>query len=182
MPELDSIVNEGEALGVVGGVAASIPVGGGTAAATSQILHVRHEAASGTDGGALTASTWNTRTLNTVVTNEITGASLASNQVTLPVGTYEVQWFAQAYTVDRHQSRLQNITAGTTISLGSQAVAGTSPAVTSDSPGFAKFTLAGSTVLALQHNVASSNGSSGQGRSNSFGTQVYGQLIVRKVG
>ena len=31
----------------------------------------------------ITASTWTTRELNTVVINDITGASLASNQITL---------------------------------------------------------------------------------------------------
>jgi hypothetical protein len=39
---------------------------------------------------ALTTAGWNTtRTLNTSVTNTISGASLGSSQITLPAGTYE---------------------------------------------------------------------------------------------
>jgi hypothetical protein len=54
-------------------------------------LHVRDEKSTGTNGGGSTAATVHTRTLNTVVINRISGASLASDQVTLPAGTYRVQ-------------------------------------------------------------------------------------------
>jgi len=51
------------------------------------MLQVAHIEPSATDGGT-SVSGDNTRTLNTVITNEITGASLSSNQVTLPAGEY----------------------------------------------------------------------------------------------
>jgi len=51
----------------------------------------REEQASGTDGGACAATTWQTRTLNTVTKNTIVGASLASNNITLPAGTYRIE-------------------------------------------------------------------------------------------
>ena len=53
-------------------------------------LHVRDEKAANTPGGTFTASAWQKRDLNTVKTNQISGASLASNQITLPAGTYHV--------------------------------------------------------------------------------------------
>ena len=56
----------------------------------SQLLHVRDEKASGTDGGT-SANGIVDRDLNTVKVNEITGASLSSNQITLPSGTYYVE-------------------------------------------------------------------------------------------
>ena len=53
----------------------------------SALLHVRDEKSNGTAGGGFTSGSFQTRTLNTVMTNEISGASLASNQITLPSGT-----------------------------------------------------------------------------------------------
>ena len=57
-------------------------------AKSQQVLHVADIKPAGTMAG--TPSTLNTRVLNTVVVNTIPGASLASNSVTLPAGTYEV--------------------------------------------------------------------------------------------
>jgi len=54
-------------------------------------LKVSDQKASGTDGGTSVATTiTSTRTFNTVETNTINGASLASDTVTLPPGTYNV--------------------------------------------------------------------------------------------
>ena len=63
----------------------------------TKLIHVREEQTSGTaaaETAGLGASAEITRTLNTVVTNEVTGASLSSNRITIPAGTYEV--FAEA--------------------------------------------------------------------------------------
>lgn len=51
--------------------------------------------ADGTVGGAVTTGSWLKRTLNTTISNTITGCSLASSVVTLPTGTYLV--WASAY-------------------------------------------------------------------------------------
>jgi hypothetical protein len=50
-------------------------------------MHLQDQKPSGTSGGTSIAGT-QTRTLNTVLTNEISGASLAGNAVILPAGTY----------------------------------------------------------------------------------------------
>lgn len=54
------------------------------------LLHLRDERASGTAAPAATIGT-TTRTINTSKVNGISGASLASNQITLPAGTYDFQ-------------------------------------------------------------------------------------------
>jgi hypothetical protein len=54
----------------------------------SALLHVRDEKSNGTAGGGSTSGSYETRTLNTVMTNEVSGASLTSNQIILPSGTY----------------------------------------------------------------------------------------------
>ena len=63
------------------------------------ILIVEDQELSGTDGGASIAGV-NTRVLNTVVYNGITGASLATNQPILPAGTFLFQ--------DRKSTRLNS--------------------------------------------------------------------------
>ena len=51
-------------------------------------LHVQDQKTQNTHGGDFTSGAWRTRDLNTVLTNTIPGASLASNQITLPAGKY----------------------------------------------------------------------------------------------
>jgi hypothetical protein len=69
-----------------------------------------------TPGGTFTSGSWQTRTLNTT-SGSISGASLSSNQFTLPAGTYVIESTAPAYRVQEHQSRIQNITDGITTAL-----------------------------------------------------------------
>ena len=66
----------------------------------SQLFHVRDEKSSGTSGGNFSSGSYVTRTLNTSLTNEISGASLSSNQITLPSGTYYIQASCMASTVN----------------------------------------------------------------------------------
>lgn len=83
----------------------------------NQILIVEDRKATGTTGGA-SVSGWNKRSLQTVIYNGITDASLADNDVTLPVGTYIVEGSAPAYKVDRHSIRLVDSSGPTTLLIG----------------------------------------------------------------
>ena len=76
---------------------------------TNQILHVREEQTSGTNGGSSVIGA-NTRVLNTVLTNNIAGASVAANVVTLPAGTYLIEAKAPVYFIGTHQLYLHNDT------------------------------------------------------------------------
>jgi len=75
-------------LGVNGATGATVLVDVGDLPGTRR-LHVQDQRSSGTDGGNGSAGA-NTRVLNAVVHNSISGASLGSNRVTLPSGTYDV--------------------------------------------------------------------------------------------
>jgi hypothetical protein len=64
----------------------------------ASLYHVQDQHSSGTAfSGTMTTSTWNNRPLNTEVVDEISGASLSSDLITLPIGTY----YCEAYTVGR---------------------------------------------------------------------------------
>jgi hypothetical protein len=67
----------------------------------TQLLHVRYKEAT-TVVGTPTTNAWTKYPIATVVTNQIEGASLASNQVTLPAGEYRAQFQSiSQFTVDR---------------------------------------------------------------------------------
>lgn len=82
------------------------------------LLHVRDEKPSGTSGGVNFQGDQR-RTLNTVVVNEITGASLATNIITLPAGTYDVIGSAPGGYINHHRCYLRAVASGTTLLLGS---------------------------------------------------------------
>ena len=68
----------------------------------NSFLHIQDQKPQGTNGGTFTSGAWRTRDLNTVLTNTITGASLADNQITLPAGKYYVEASAPAYQTFAH--------------------------------------------------------------------------------
>lgn len=73
-------------------------------------LHFQHTEASGVTGGNATANTYAVRPINNIATNgcynNIAGASLATNQITLPEGTYEIKVNACAYNNGAHRLKL----------------------------------------------------------------------------
>lgn len=144
----------------------------------SNLLHVQHTAASGNDGGTATSGSWQTRPLTTVQTNEI-GASLSSNVLTLPAGTYILFGEAAFNVTDTAQLRIQNTTLSTTL------LTGVNIDTTSAQGGIAtirgRFTLQDRQKIELQSQVGSTNAGDGFGKGNSFGTEVFADLMVWKV-
>lgn len=153
-------------------------------ATSNEALHVQDQKAAGTAGGSFTNGAWRTRDLNTAVTNTITGASLATNQVTLPAGTYRIRGSAPAYQVNTHQTRIQNITDGTTLIEGTLGYAAAATDANTVSLVGGAFTLAAQKVIELQHQCETSKATVGLGATGgvAFGTAVYGELLIEKVG
>lgn len=134
----------------------------------SQLLHVRDEKASGTQGGSFTTGAWRTRDLNTIKTNEITGASLSSNQITLPTGTYYIEASAPAYNVSRHQTALYNITDSSFEVIGTSEFTQDSKNVVTRSFVKGRFTISAQKTLELQHQNSSTHNTYGFGVSSTF--------------
>lgn len=160
-----------------------LPLSGGSSGGSAlDLLHVRDEKASGTDGGAFNNGAWQTRTLNTTSTNTISGASLASNQITLPAGTFEIDASAPGFLVREHKVRLQNITDGTTVLVGTSEFTLNTDTVQTRSTVKGRFTLAGSKVLELQHRCNTTRAGNGFGAASSFGVvEVYAEVLIRQV-
>jgi len=114
-------------------------------------IYIRDEKTNGTAGGSSTALTYITRTLNTKVSDAGSLASLASNQITLSAGTYRLRIRAPALQTNQHRARLRNVTAGTTIALGSSCISSSANTVSNDSIIVGQFTIAAGQALEVQH-------------------------------
>jgi hypothetical protein len=148
----------------------------------SQLLHVRDEKSANTAGGTFTSGDWRTRTLNTVMTNEISGASLSSDQVTLPSGTYFINASAPFHNSGRVKAILRNT------SDSSDAIIGTSDfgSAADDQQGTnfitGRFTIASSKTFEIQQRCESTTATTGFGvSSNSTVTEVYTDVQIWKV-
>ncbi len=150
----------------------------------ADLLHVRDEKSDTTEGGTATSGSWQTRDLNRVVTNEITGASLASDQITLPAGTYFINATAPAVHVNRHQIKLYDTTGTTDLIIGTSEF---SPLISNNgaqtvSSLFGRFTLSVQSDLEIQHQVQTTSATLGFGVAGDFGVvEVYTEVDIRKI-
>lgn len=156
-----------------------------TSLTNSQIVTVYDKKTSGTNGGTFTSGAWQTRDLNTLDDPLSSGfASLSSNQVTLQAGTYEIEWSAPAYLVDRHQSRFYNITDAQTMKAGSsEYIDSTDGNSTSSSYGSHIFTITGPKIFEIQHWCQKTEATVGFGTASGSGEdEIYTQIKIRKIG
>ena len=149
---------------------------------TNNLLFVQDQKPAATDGGAITAGTWQTKTLNTSIVSNIAGGGLSANQIQLPAGTYYVQGRSPVVDCDRNKARLQNVTDGTTAIVGSSSFCTTGTQADSLINGY--FTIAATKTFELQHYAQTANGNTfGRGFSSSSGLiDIYSEVQVWKVG
>jgi hypothetical protein len=145
----------------------------------SQLLHVRDEKASGTNGGTSQTS-FTKRDLNTVVTNEISGASLASSVITLPAGTYYIHAFATSTRSNEFKLKLRNTTDSSDTIIGTSGDCATADRTNALSFVIGRFTIASSKDFELQFRVNTSAGD-GLGNPCSMTTEVFSDAQIWKV-
>lgn len=143
-------------------------------------LLIEHQETAGTGGGT-SVSGDNTRTLNTVVFNNISGASLASNQITLPAGTYWIDAKLPAYAVNGHRARLYNVTDAANELLGTQGASHSSFLTQDDSIIRGRFTIASSKVFEIVHYTQTARATTGLGVQSvdSLG-EIHAQVYIIK--
>lgn len=124
----------------------------------------------------------NTRPLNTVDRNTISGASLASNQVTLPAGTYLISGWATC-AGNAIKNYLYNITAGAVALLGSGDINAGGGADNHQGDITGVITLAAPAVLEVRHSISSvSSTAYALGRPvNLIGSEVYASITIRRI-
>jgi hypothetical protein len=168
------IGSTGQVLTVAGGVPTwATPAGGATYAVFNDTKSAT------TTSGTFTSGAWRTRDLNTSQINSISGASLASNQITLPAGTYYIDAYAGCFWVNQNQARLQNITDSTTDILGVGAYTVTAGNAFSFVQGV--ITITGTKVFELQHQCTTTRATDGFGTAIGFNTEVYASIAIQKI-
>lgn len=144
------------------------------------ILWVRDEKTTGTAGstGGHVVGSSNVRTLNTVMRNEISGASLASNRITLPAGTYRFRGSVPANGVGAHRALIYNITAGNATVHGTNEY---DTGACSRSLLDGDVTFAVSTTLEVRHYLSSTAGNLGPAVGPAGVSETYTEVIFEKV-
>jgi hypothetical protein len=140
---------------------------------------IEDQKTAGTHGGTATSGADQTRTLNTLVYNRNSIASLASNQFTLPAGDWEIAWEAPAYQAGGHQTLLYNATAAAEVKRGTPQQADTATQTDIRSVGSTRITLAAAAAFEIRHRVAVTKSTTGFGVAGGFGTEVYTRVTVR---
>lgn len=144
----------------------------------------QEQQASGTPSGNTTilGATWTQRVLNTTMANTIAGASLTSNQITLPAGTYQIRAFSSSAgngTTGRSAIRLRNITDSTTPIVGANTANPANSTINATPQLSGTITLAASKVLELD--VYSTTTGSGGNAITSGEAEVYTDVQIFKV-
>jgi hypothetical protein len=149
----------------------------------SALFHVRDEKSAGTNGGSGSTS-FTKVTLNTVMTNEISGASISSDVITLPSGTYYINAIVTGLYCGMLKSKLRNTSDGTDTLIGSTVKP---PDVGSDSLGsvdsfvIGRFTIASQKNFELQRRVDTAYTHSAGYAANYGVVEVYSQCQIWKV-
>jgi len=147
-----------------------------------EYANFREEQASGTNAGTFTSGSYVTRVLNTVVTNTISGASLSSNQFTLPAGTYNIRASAPAIRCDRNKAKLRNITDSTDEIVGASSFSSTGTDSKVDSWVIGQFTITASKAFEIQHRCTTTQATTGLGAATTYGDiEVYAEVWLEKI-
>jgi hypothetical protein len=154
----------------------------GTTQNSAGIMIVQDQKASGTAGGSSVAGQ-NIRTLNTVVANTIPGASLASSQVTLPAGSYEISGCAPYWIGNKGKAYWFNVTDNATTTHGTSMYG---DANTASDPGMTTscvngyFTIAAQKTFELRQYIQVARATNGLGVFAGQGTEVYSTVTIHK--
>lgn len=143
--------------------------------------HFTYETGAGVSAGAATSGAWRQRPLTTIKTNNISGASLSSNRVTLPAGTYW-SYFSAAFFggTAEAENRLFNVTDNVVVYKSLPSYGTGNVGMVTGASGL--FTLSGSRALELQYRVQTTVSSFGLGITNTWSeSNVFAEFVVFKV-
>ena len=144
------------------------------------LLADRHGATAG-DRGTFTSGAWQTRQINTEVVDTDNIVTLSSNQFTLQAGTYQIKFGACAYKVNRHVTRLREISpTAQTIASGSAQYSWSSGADLSWSRGWVRTTITQATTYEIQHQCQTTYSNNGFGFQMTFSGADYVQVEIYK--
>jgi hypothetical protein len=158
--------------------------GGAPSLSPDSLLYIADEKAAGTNGGDAVANQWQRRDLNTVHVDNVAGAALADDEVTLPAGRYWMTWRVPHYRVHHHVSRLYNVTADEVVGYGSREYSADAATTSGNSHGAAFVEFSEETVIRLEQRVNNSNTGNGLGVGNfdlDGAPQTFSELMAWRI-
>ena len=147
--------------------------GGGGGGFYDAYVCVRDKKTQDTDSGTFTMGAWRTRDINEEQADTADICSIASNQITLPAGTYRCHISAPAYAIKRHQMRLFNVTDSSVVLVGVSSYAHSAYHVSHNALLVGRFTLAAQKTLEVQHQSQETCDTYGFGAAAGFTDEIY---------
>ncbi|MBA7639359.1 hypothetical protein ES703_47017 [subsurface metagenome] len=126
-----------------------------------------------TPSGAFWSAAWRRRDLTEEQADPHEICTLLAHQFVLAPGTYRAMISCPAYRVNQHQARLQNVTGGATLLLGTCARAHSTAYDNSRSVIAGRFTIAAAQTLEIQHRCVTDYDSFGFGYRCNFTDEIY---------
>ena len=150
---------------------------------TSNLLHAQDQKPNGTGGGSSTSGT-SVRTINTIVTNNIVGSSLSSNQIVLPAGDYWVEFSVPSYRSNQSRGYFYNATDGQNEIVGKNSYSVSSVGNGQvESVGEGLISIASSKTFELKQYITTSRATDGLGYAVSSGdVEIFTEVKLWKVG
>ena len=134
------------------------------------------------NGGTSSSNTTSARTLNSIVINTISGASLASNTVTLPAGTYEVRGRAPTKNSGGNRLTIYSVTDSSVLIQGASFFNSTTGSYSLDAAITGRFTITSTKNIQLQHWISEGDGRGFGAPANQTGVlEIYSELELTKV-
>lgn len=133
-------------------------------------------------GGTFTNGAWRTRTLNSVLTNQLGQPNAffnpapAANIISLPTGLYLVRASAPAFNVDGHQVRL-NVNSGTNFVYGTSEYAPAGIQTRS----FVEAVLSSGASFSLEHRCITTRATDGLGKPVNLANEYYAIVEIWKI-
>lgn len=132
----------------------------------------------GTNADSYANGSYITRTLNTTVSNSISGCSLNNNQITLSSGTYKINVYCPIYTSGFSKATLFSITDSIILLSGTSAFTnGTSTYSIING----MITINQTTVIVIQQYFANNNTTMGGIATSTGQTETYSHIEIQKV-
>lgn len=136
-------------------------------------VSLRDQKAQNIAAGTFTSGAWRTRDINDEQADAKGICTISSNQITLAPGTYRCLISCPAFGVNRHQTRLQNVSDAATLLTGSSEYTRATDYVANRSFVSGLFALADTKVLEVQHRCETTRATNGLGIQSNFTDEVY---------
>ena len=133
-------------------------------------------------GGSSSTGAFNTRDLNTELSDPDSIVSISSNQFTLQAGSYLIKASAPAHGAARHQILIWNATDSSIVAVGTSEYSNQSSTTTSRAFATGRTTISGAKAFEIRHRVGTAKSGDGLGVESNYDTlaSIYTLVEIYK--